>query len=705
MEINRVAVAIGTSIALAGSIGVTTMSNHARAGESPSRFPTVPPEHRHARALLENAMRYVAPATGMIDPASGYPFEGWNQDPPKGLFLRSFTQLTAIGQHMELLANVVAGYADTPGLSREQALANLTKLVASLRQDQRDPGLSARGLLVNFLDLAGGRRLGPLASNVDKKTFLDRFGPEKGTALWKALQAKGWIASRNEDREADIQRGPQYGTQHFDGPLAPFADDATKTRIMAILDQRVVMVILGDNANLSASAAKSIGALLAAEVKDRPEVVAIREELGRFLDDQKEGYARMYDDKAGLLYFGWDATRDRLYGWEDLQGKWVTGHMDYLVNEFRGPVTFVVMRYGLPADAIKNLGFKMKPYRTRDGRELYALAPWEGSAFQAMGLNLMLGELSSPSWRLLLENVVDIEVDFATRHGLPGFLSESYTGNGTQYTGDVGIPEITVNPRPRITDAASLYALGVAYSIAPAKVERFLEANWSLIAEMLTDHGPWEGNNVTKREVIKFQTTAHTLALILGLLGTGSEEMGRYLESRNLGGRLAEFLHPGGAADLLSGGTQAVAWTDKDHTLESSREDGAFRIRSGRVTQFGIAFIPTGPRGVDLSGGLLSLRYRSAGPIAPARIELKPTRGAPVNPDLIPKEISVHLADTGGREQEIRVPLPATPGLSEIKEVVITPERATDERPLDLTITTLRVDPIPPSRAEADGVR
>src|SRR6516165_12395167 len=44
------------------------------------RFPTVPPEHKHVRALLENALRYAAPANKMIDPVSGYPFEGWNQD-------------------------------------------------------------------------------------------------------------------------------------------------------------------------------------------------------------------------------------------------------------------------------------------------------------------------------------------------------------------------------------------------------------------------------------------------------------------------------------------------------------------------------------------------------------------------------------------------------------------------------------------------
>src|SRR5205085_3580744 len=146
-----------------------------------------------------------------------------------------------------------------------------------------------------------------------------------------------------------------------------------------------VMVVFVDNANLSASAAKTIGALLHPDLKDRPAAAELRRELEQFLEDQRDGYARLYDTKAGLFYFGRDATKDRLFGWVDLEGKWVTGHVDYLVNEFRGPATFVVARYGLPVDAVKNLGFKMKPYRLDGGREVHVLAPWEGSAFQALG--------------------------------------------------------------------------------------------------------------------------------------------------------------------------------------------------------------------------------------------------------------------------------------------------------------------------------
>ena len=675
-------------VALAGTILAGVASG--QDAPSTSRFPTIPAEHSHARALLDNAMGYASTANKIVDPVSGYPFEGWNQDPKRGLYLRSFTQLTAIGQWMELLANVAVGNADTPHLSREQAFTQLTHLVKTLRADQADPKLSAKGLLGNFLDLATGKRLGPLASNVDKSKFLEAFGTTKGEALWKALQDAGWIVPRKDGREADITRGATYGYEHFEGPLAPFKDEATRQKTMSLLDGRVVMLIFGDNSNLTASAAKTIGALLAPGIKDRPEAVALRRELEGFLEAQAPGYARLYDEKAGLFYFGWDATRDRLFGWDDLQGVRTIGHMDYLVNEFRGPATFVAARYGLPMDAIKNLGFKMKPYLTADGRELYTLAPWEGSAFQAMGLGLNLGETGRPSWKALLKNVVDIEVDYATRKALPGFLSESYTGDGTQYTGTVGIPAITVSPRPRITDAASLYTLGAAYSIAPAEVEGFLKGNWPAISKLFTDHGPWEGDNIARKETIPFQTTAHTLALILGLIGQGSENMHRYLESKGLQDRLAEFFEVGEGADLLAN-APAFGWTAKGDTLDSGKSGTAFFAKGDNLSQFGIAFVP--PKEVNLSGGLLTLRYQSVGLVEPVSIELKPARPSTDDSGLIPRGITVRFADTKGGEGEILVPLPATPGLAHIKEVVIFHERA-EKGPINMVVRHLAVTPI-----------
>ncbi|HTK73932.1 MAG TPA: hypothetical protein VL371_01675, partial [Gemmataceae bacterium] len=566
------------------------------------RFPTVPAHHKHVRALLENAMRYATPENKITDPVSGYPYEGWNQDPKQGWHLRTFTQLTAIGLWMELLADVAAGAADTPFLSRDRALADLAHVVRTLREDQRDPQLGAKGLLGNFLDLSTGKRLGPLTGDVERQRFIDEFGREKGEAIWNALAGQGWIKPRNDGAEAGVLRTDKFGWNHFEGALAPYRDDAAKRKIMAILDQRVITIVFVDNANLSASAAKTIGALLRQEIKDRPGVAELRQELERFLEDQRGGYESLYDRKTGLFYFGWDATKDRLFGWVNLQGKWVTGHVDYLVNEFRGPATFIVVRYGLPVDAIKNLGFKIKPYRLRDGREVYSLAPWEGSAFQALGLGLWLNELKSPSWRALLTTFVDIEIDYATRHRLPGFLSESYTGNGTQYTGSIGIPEITVSPNPRMTDAASLYTLGVAYAVAPEKVEQFLAANWPVLSRLLTDHGPWEGYNVTRQEPITYQTTAHTMSLILGILNTGSEHKTRYLDSCGRTARLAEIFRPGEAADLLAPDANVFAWAPKGQTIRSGRENGIFRVTGERVGEVGIAFVSNRPQGVNLSG-------------------------------------------------------------------------------------------------------
>src|SRR5262249_14977758 len=285
---------------------------------------------------------------------------------------------------------------------------------------------------------------------------------------------------------------------------------------------------------------------------------------------------------------------------------------------FRSPATFVVTRFGLPLDAIKNLGFKMKPYRMQDGRDVYALAPWEGSAFQALGLELSMSELSRPSWRGLLETVVAVEIDYAARHRLPGFLSESYSGEGVQYTGSVGIPDITVSPLPRITDAASLYTLGPAYAVAPEKIERFLAANWPAITRLLTEHGPWEGLKGTREEVIRFQTSAHTFSLILGLIGTASDHMKAYLTSKDLGPKLDGSARPGDPGDFLSGESRVFAWNDKDSPTWSSREGGSFQVRSDRIGEAGIAFVLDSPQGVNLSGGLLSLHYRSSAPLEKA---------------------------------------------------------------------------------------
>ncbi len=661
------------------------------AGSSASDYPNVPPSHRHLRLLLDNAFQYLDPRHGIIDPVSGYPAEGWNQEPHEGLFLRSFTQLTAIGAWIELLANVAAGYADTPLLSRDAALRGLSLAVGTLLADQQDPSLAAKGLLVNFLGLEGGQRMGPLLESVEKRRFIDAFGNREGPRIWRALVEKGWLREEDNGRKGRIRRGEGFGSLHFDGVLKPFSGEPGRSRIMELLDQRVATIIFGDNANLTAALAKSVGALLGPEIRDDPRAASLREQMERFIEGQREGYARLYDPASGTFFFGWDATADRFVGWEDGRGNWVTGQMNYFINEFRGPWTFVVLRYGLPIASIRNAGFKIRPYRHGDGRDTYALAAWDGSAFQLLGLSLFMQETRNPAWRQNLRDIVDIELDFSNRNGLPGLLSEAYSGNGTEYTGLIGIPDIAVTDKPLITRAPSLYTLGVAYAIAPEQVEAFLKRHWPLISGLFTPHGPWEGWDLTTRSVIPYQTTVHTLSLILGGINSAQENMARYLAETGLEGALEALYAPGDRINLLEAGNQILPWTSDGSPAEFSRDQGICRFSSPLGAAGGLAFRVPGAGAVSLSNGRLVLRFRSETDLKDASISFKRAEDDPLPPPTIPVELFVRLKQTPKQnpDDEIQIVLPATPALHGIREIGLVLRGSKKVKPVDLSILAL----------------
>ncbi|MCF7848247.1 MAG: hypothetical protein K9M45_05295 [Kiritimatiellales bacterium] len=656
-------------------------------------FPKVSPEHTHMQALLENAMGYINPDHGLIDEASGYPVEGWNHDPEKGLFLRSFTQLTSIGEWTELLANIAAGYADNPYISRFQALEKLGKVADSLLADQADPAVSAKGLLGNFLGLENGRRLGPLGEEIEKSKLVEAFGAEKAEAIWRALLEKEWFTLQRGETEGRIKRSDKYGTEHFTGPLEPFADDATKTKIMELMDGRVVKAVFGDNVNLSSSIAKAVGALLHPDIKDDPKAIALREKLERFIAGQREGFHYLFDKETDTFIFGWDATKDRFAGWDDGRGKWVVGHQNYFINEFRGPFTFALLRHDLPINSVKNSGFKIKPYRMQDGTDRYTLATWSGSAFQSLGLTMFMQELEIPGWKMNLENTVDIELDFAARKGNPGFLTESYSGNEMEYTGDVGIPDIAVTGAERIADAPSLYTLGVSYMIAPEKIEAFLAANWGNITKLFTDHGPWEGYKTSEQRAIEFQTSAHTMSLILGGIGTGTENMKRYLKFQGLENKLAAFNKPGEAVNFLDESVKLIAWTSAGDELVPYRNGNLFQIRGEKVRTGGITVVLPQKEGVSLSNGILKIRYRAADPVKKAVITLKRAPGLPIKPMVFENEIHTRFDVALGHENSIEIPMPATPGLENIKELIIVYGDDNTAVPVDLTITEFEFIP------------
>ena len=71
-ELRGACAATGVAVVLATCVAFATDPAHTSAREqpkpsareAPQPFPSVHPGHKHVRALLENALRYVAPATG-----------------------------------------------------------------------------------------------------------------------------------------------------------------------------------------------------------------------------------------------------------------------------------------------------------------------------------------------------------------------------------------------------------------------------------------------------------------------------------------------------------------------------------------------------------------------------------------------------------------------------------------------------------------
>jgi len=80
-------------------------------------------------------------------------------------------------------------------------------------------------------------------------------------------------------------------------------------------------------------------------------------------------------------------------------------------------------------------------------------------------------------------------------------------------------------------------------------------------------------------------------------------------------------------------------------------------------------------------------------------LDLKPAGPTPEVTRIIPTQIFTYLAKTGDRQEELRFPLPATPGLARIKEVVLSLGPEPSGRPIDLTVTCLDSTPILPQTA------
>ena len=89
----------------------------------------------------------------------------------------------------------------------------------------------------------------------------------------------------------------------------------------------------------------------------------------------------------------------------------------------------------------------------------------------------------------------------------------------------------------------------------------------------------------------------------------------------------------------------------------------------------------------------MTIAYRSTQPLDFVTIAFKPANpnSSPIAA-LIPKELFTRLSVAAASPSELSITLPATPGLKNIKEVVITYEPNTAQ-PVDLTIERFAVKP------------
>ena len=169
--------------------------------------------------------------------------------------------------------------------------------------------------------------------------------------------------------------------------------------------------------------------------------------------------------------------------------------------------------------------------------------------------------------------------------------------------------------------------------------------------------------------------------------------MQRYLEFKGLGHSLSEIYKPGHKVDLLADDQRIFAWSNGGCAVTTAHSKQAFHVTSGGACEIGIAFVTPRPQGDNLSNAVLTLRYRCRGNADEAVICFKSVEGPAAPGPLISNELFTRFHDTGDREEEIQVLLPATPGLADIREVVITYRHGQKKRPLDLSITRLTFAP------------
>ncbi len=619
----------------------------------------IDPSHARMREMVDKLLAYFT--FEWHDP-SGYPYEGirWNEDTRKIEPIRQYTQITAIGPAAEFLAGIVTGEVVFHPIPMREALDLLTLVMRALQRDQDDPGVSENGLPIAFIefDRENNRMRPPLPYEVTPDVLPERWG-EKRAAVWGRLLERKWLVRKDSDSsEAIVNRSvPGFG-----GDLGlGFTEELGQ--VNEILNRRVKNVVAGDVSNFLASLVATWGKLFKAKERQAHEdevgrrMATIMADIDRCIMKMGAGFRDDFlDGSTGMLRRSFS-----VYEADGLKHKTFLNAYHNFSDEFISGILLAKVIYGLPLSVVRNVSVALKEYVDREKRVLFTRSPFFGGAFAVLWPTLYIPYDRSSTEQALLSNFVHIAMDYARFSGTqPGFLSECYGTTG--YFGKVGIPSIAYTGGVR-SDLVSLYPLGSAYAFAPNEIEGFLETNREKVREI----GFWDAYDVKKGHVVRIATAAHTLSNILGSLRSGPSHVEAYLKAHGLHSDFLSLLEPGRVKVDLSV-TRVEANGERPHESSVSvfkTEEGHRFAFSGSST----ATITFFPGEVSLSGTTLVLRYRAEA-VTGARIVLERPDQRALPPGVgMQNEVFFSLRDTGGRMQEIRIPMPSTPALAGVDRV------------------------------------
>ena len=284
-------VAAATSTrAEAGSTGAARPGS----GSRPSRA-----EHRHARALLANAMRYARPGEQDGRPGLGLSVRGLEPGPEAGPLPPLVHPADGDRPvHGAARRTSPPARATRPYLSRDAGPRRTGPPGQEPAPGPARPAARARracsGTSSTWPPASGSARWPPTSRSTSSST---RSARRRARRSGRPSQAKGWIVpAERRPRGRRSSEPPTYGWDHFDGPLAPFARRRHEAedhghprparRHGRLRRQRQPLGLGREDDRRPAAARRS---------RTGPRSRELRRELEQFLDAQREGYAQLYD--------------------------------------------------------------------------------------------------------------------------------------------------------------------------------------------------------------------------------------------------------------------------------------------------------------------------------------------------------------------------------------------------------------------------